>query len=293
MENNILCFINADLKEEIVFKKIGLKIRNINNEEIKCIKKKIEKLYCSKEQLDLLKRFQKARSVNKKETNTKVIQEAIDTYEEVIEKLDDERRDALFYLEKNAGKFDRSIVRNNLKKCVVVEIDYDKYNKCFELLDVKYVILRIINFANYLGNVSEVNNFKMIPLEIFDDYKTIINNQTYNSFDHLTLKRIASLLNQKNINFNANFIFMIESFLINNISYENKIINMVSLIEKLLLKKEDDKQYCFKLKVGILISREVEWDYDKLSQILKTIYEIRSLLVHGEEDSLYENNFTP
>ena len=287
MKNNIVCFLDTKI-EEIDFKKIGIKIRNINNVEIEYIKKKIEEWYYDKAIIDLFKRYQKAKNVNKKEKDISKIQEAVKTYEEIM-KLNPEKRDAFIYLDNNDGRLDKRNINKNLKNCIVVEVDENKYQECFGTWDVKSVISRIINFSNYLGSKYKPINFQMTEIENFNNYDEVVNNFKYNKFDNITLQRIAHLLNIQNINFNANFVFMMESFLINNISFENRIINMVSIIEKLLIKKEDDKQGSFKLKVGILIHEDVGWDNDKLAKILKTIYEFRSLLVHGEEDEIYRN----
>ena len=58
---------------------------------------------------------------------------------------------------------------------------------------------------------------------------------------------------------------------------------------KLLISKQNNKQESFILKVGTLIYKDVEWENEKLSKILKALYEFRSMLVHGKEDEIYQN----
>lgn len=286
MENNILCFLNVKI-EEINLKKLGIKFRNINNEEIKYIMEKIKDIYCSKEIIDLFNKYQKIKNIDNNEKNIDKIKEAVDTYKE-IQELDYKKRNAFFYLEENKGKINIENVEANLKNCIIVELDESLYKECFGIWDIKSVISRIINFSNYLGNEFKPMNFQMTEIKNFDNYEQIINN-IENTFDSKTLKKITQLLNSKDINFNANFVFMIENFLIEGISYENKIINMISIIEKLLINKQNNKQENFILKVGVLIYKDVEWDNDKISKVLKAIYEFRSMLVHGKEDEIYEN----
>lgn len=287
MKDKILCLTETKLKEEIELKKIGLRIRNINNEEIRAIKEKIENIYCSKEQKELYNRYIKAKQVDKNETDIDKIKEAIATYKD-ISNLESEKQYVFSYLERHDGKFDKKIVKSNLKNCIIIEVDKEKYRECFGNWETSNVVSRILNFSNYLGSKYPLKNYYMTIFESFNNYTYIINNYKYDTFDFEKLEKIAQVLNKMNINYNANYIFMIESFLINNISLENKIINMVSIVEKLLIKKNDNKQEAFKLKVGVLVDKEMGLEYNKLSLVLKTIYEVRSLLVHGEEDLIYD-----
>lgn len=287
MENNILCFLDTEI-DEIQLKKIGIKIRNINDEEINNIKKKIEDIYCSKEMRILFDKYQKIKNIDDNEKSIEQLKDAINTYKE-IQELDDEKREAFFYLENNNGLINKKNIKKNLKNCIIVELDDTLYKECFGTWDIKSVLLRIINFANYLGNKYKPMNFQIIEIKNFNNYEQVIKNTEYNKFDSETLIRISKILNKKNINFNTNFLFMIDNFLIEGISFENKIINMISIIEKLLISKQNNKQESFILKVGTLIYNDVKWESDKISRILKALYEFRSMLVHGKEDEIYQN----
>lgn len=288
MCKKVLCFLNGKIKDEINLKKVGIKIRNIDKEEIKIIKNKIEEIYCSKEQMELFQEYQKARSVKKDEQNIEILNSTIATYEKLVN-LEDSKRNAIYYLEKHNGIFDKKIINRNLKKCIMVEINQEQYDKSFKNWSVNNVIFRIMNFANYIGGKFNLINFYIIEIEQVNNYENIVNDINYAYCDIEILEKISKILENKDINFNSNFIFMIDDFLVNTDSFENRIIKMVSSIERLLIKDVSNKQQAFVLKVGMLIKKDINMDNDSLSKLLKTIYDVRSLLVHGNEDSIYRN----
>lgn len=289
MEENILYLVNTKVKYDIIFEKIGIKLRNINQDEIKYIKYRIERLYCSKSQKNLLERYRKVEIIDKNNADIETLKEAIDIYKKINE-LDNEKKSAIFYLDKVNGIIDKRSIKNILKNCLIIEVDRKRFEKCFGNLNPEYVVFRMIMFANYLTGECEMKKFYYTKLKNFNKYEDVINNSFYNEKINVNnLKRLSGLLNKRDINFNTNFIYIIENFLLNNMSLENKIVNMVSIIEKLLIKKYENKQESFILKVGILLNGCFGWNNEKISKILKTIYELRSLIVHGEEDKIYEN----
>lgn len=288
MEDNILFLINAKLKSEIELKSFGIKIRNINEVEVEYIKKKIKKLYCSQKLKNLYEKYIEAKEINSTSKDIEELKEANRTLTNIFDLEEDERR-AFYYLDNNDGNVDLSKLRE-LKKCVIAEVDEEKFKKCFGDLEQKTVILKILLFANYL-KIDDYKNTKVYYsiLKEFKDYEHVLDNDyDDNNIEITYLDKIATALNSKDINFNISFFFIIENLIFNNMSLESKIINLVSVIEKLLIKKGENKQQSFVLKVGILIKDNMPWSNKKISDVLKTIYEIRSLIVHGEEDKIYE-----
>ena len=288
MSKKFLCLVNSKIDQEIEFKKIGFKFRNINDEEIEIIKLKIESIYCSDFQRNLYFDYLKAKQVGSNEKNVDIIKEAINTYKK-IDELDNEQKFVFYFLVTNNGKIEINEIIQRLKKCIVVEVDESNYKGCFDRLDEKFVIFRLFNFSNYLGEKYSLMNFFITEFDSFNEYDHIVNNHSYGEVDSIVLNKIAKMLRVKNnINFEVNYVLMIESLLTNEISFENKIVNMISIIEKILIKEKDDKQESFKYKIAILIGNDAYFENTNLLIVLKTIYEYRSLLVHGEFDKIYE-----
>lgn len=288
MEDKVLFLMNAKLESEIELKSFGIKIRNINKEEFEYIEGKIKLLYCSKDLKELYKKYIEGKKINNTSKDIDELKEVNRTLTSIFDLEEDERR-AFYYLENNSGNVDLSRLRE-LKKCVIAEVDEEKFKKCFGNLEKKIVILKILLFANYL-KVDDYKNTKVYYsiLKEFKDYEHVLDNDyNDNNIDITYLDKIAVALNNKDINFNISFFFIIENLIFNNTSLESKIVNLVSVIEKLLIKKGENKQQSFVLKVGILIKKNMPWSNKKISDVLKTIYETRSLIVHGEEDKIYE-----
>ena len=288
MEENVLFLINSKLKSEIELKSFGIKIRNINKDEFEYIKDKIELLYCSQKLKKLYEKYIEVKEINNTSNDIEELKEANRTLTSIFDLEEDELR-VFYYLEKNNGNVDLSKLRE-LKQCIVAEVDEEKFKKCFGNLEKKTVILKILLFANYL-KVDDYKNTKVYYsiFKEFKDYEHILDNDyNCNNIDITYLNKIAVALNNKDINFNISFFFIIENLIFNNMSLESKIINLISVIEKLLIKKGENKQQSFVLKVGILIKDYMPWTNQKISDVLKTIYEIRSLIVHGEEEKIYE-----
>ena len=288
MDENVFFLIDEKLKSEVELKCFGIKIRNINKEEFEYIKEKIKSLYCSQKLKKLYEKYTRAKETNKISNNIDELKEANETLTSILDLKADERR-AFYYLENNNGNIDLSKL-GELKKCIVAEVNEEKFKKCFGDLDKKSVILKILLFANYL-KVDDYKNTKVYYsiLKEFKDYEHILDNDYKdNNIDITYLDKIAVALNNKDINFNISFFFIIENLIFNNMSLESKIVNLVSVIEKLLIKKGENKQQSFVLKVGILIKEYMAWSNQEISDVLKTIYEIRSLIVHGEEEKIYE-----
>ncbi len=95
------------------------------------------------------------------------------------------------------------------------------------------------------------------------------------------------MLNTKNIYYSLHLISIIDSFF-NESSVENEIINKVSLIERLLVKENGNMENQFVLKVGIILKKGAYKNVSDIDKVLKTIYSVRSYLVHGNEEKLYE-----
>lgn len=82
---------------------------------------------------------------------------------------------------------------------------------------------------------------------------------------------------------------MIDNILEDNVLVENSIVNKVSFLERLLISKEENKTEAFVLKVGILCNKLFDISNEHLSKRLKEIYNIRSMLVHGDGNKIIDS----
>lgn len=288
MEENILFLINSRIKKEIEFKSFGIKIRNIYKEEIDYIKKEMNKVYNSKELKLLFSKYIEAKDNNSLTTDVEKLKEYNETLKTILE-LDVDTSKAFYYLEANNGRFDTSQFKK-IKNCIVAEVNEEKFKKCFGDLDKQTVILKLLLFTNYLQKEDSLKN--KINYSVIKDFKYFEDLLKYsykdNNLDIQYLDKVATVLNKKDINFNISFFFIIENLIFNNMSLESKIVNFISVLEKILIKKGENKQQSFILKVGILIKEHMPWSNEKIADVLKSVYEVRSHIVHGEEEKIYE-----
>ena len=109
------------------------------------------------------------------------------------------------------------------------------------------------------------------------------------SLNEEKLEKLEKMFKLKSKDFNFSFIMMIDNLLEDNVLVENRIINKVSFLERLLISKEENKAEAFVLKVGILCNKLFDISNEDLSKKLREIYNIRSMLVHGDGNKIIDS----
>lgn len=303
--NKLIIYSNERLKGKIELKKIGLIFRNLNDEEKSLIIENYRKIIINKKNKNLAKKYKDIRE-NRERYERKEVE---DTYSALIkmEERDKFLYDVIFslYLDIIKNSFERmnlTYIKQYIKKLIVVEIDFEKFTKQFEEKYIKTLLPKILDFSNYISTTDgEIKEFNAFPF----DFDMIANEQnqyhikslglllneyeTNNSFNMKNLEKLEKLLNKHDAEFNFNFMVIIDNMFRDDSLVENRIVNKVAFLERLLITKEDNKQETFILKVGILCNGLLGISNEKLSKQLKEIYKIRSSIVHGDSDTIINN----
>lgn len=288
MEENIIILVNATPDKEIELKKFGIKLRKINGEEISYIVNKINELYLSENINYLVEENNIIKDIDN--LNKEEIAHAREILNRIMN-LPKNQKEVFFYLEelKEQGRtIDIKKIQKNLEKCLIAEVDKEKFKKCFGDLYELGIIIKLLEFSNYVNSEEQYKEVLGIKLKDLKNFQFIINEEfVKREFNYRDIEKIFDFLNNQNVDFNMSFFFVIETLLSDNITAENRIVNMVSVIERLLINEIDKKQENFVLKVGVLCYGKYGKNNEDLKEKLKKIYEIRSYIVHGNEEKIY------
>lgn len=286
--------------ESICLKKLGITIRKVSIDEVNCMlnnifnifNKDINKLIKLGKKFLISKNFDFSKEKDMKE---------FDEFNKKLESYTEQERSAILGLInlRSQTVFTRKNVENSLKQFYTLDVDETKFTKYYDLSYLKQIFLLIIDFTRFLSsedltskielNYNSLFEFDRINLENFSEYQNgIITNKFIIEYNYEQLVLLLKLLNTKNINFIMSFLTSI-AFLNNSSgTIENNILNKVSLIERLIIKENSENiQEQFVLKVGaICFDGPINNEY--LSDMLKSIYDIRSIIVHGNDNKFFE-----
>lgn len=294
----VLFYVKNNLSTNIDLSKIGLYIRKLNDEEYNDLLNGFKKLLLANEDLELAKSYYKLKNNKAKFT----AEEKIELFEE-ISNSKNEKIIINIYNGFSKNVFDiltLSNVEKELNNFLIAEIESEEFNKHFYENYIYDLIPKLINFSNYIasddgnyeeyghsniykynGTTNDENLFNALILMLINDKKGCISENV--------LHKLENMFKMKDRDFNFSFIMMIDNILDDNVLVENSIINKVSFLERLLLSKEENKTEAFVLKVGILCNKLFDISNESLSKRLKEIYNIRSLLVHGDGNNIIDN----
>lgn len=292
----------SDLKlNSITLTKIGISIRKINDEEVECILDNIFTNLFNKEINQLVKSGKKFLVGKNYDFEKEKDRKEFEKFNDTMNKYTEQEEFAILGLInlKSEFTFTRKRVKDSLKQFYTLDVDENKFTKYYELSYLKQILLLIMDFTRFLccdGLTSEIQfnyvklfEFNKINLENFSDFKDgIITDKFIIEYDYDQLILLLNLLNSKDINFIISFLTSI-AFLNNSSgAIENSILNKVSLIERLIIKENSENIVeQFILKVGT-ICFDGPIKNECLSDMLKSIYEIRSLIVHGNDKLFFE-----
>lgn len=295
----VIFYVHNKLKKNINLSKIGLVIRKLNDEEYNDLLCGFKSIILEDDELQLAKDYYDFKNKKRKFNDTEKIQ-LFDN----ISKSKNEKTIINLYngFSKNAFEILKlKKIEDELNNFLIAEIDTKEFNKHFYKDYIYDLIPKIIDFSNYIA--SDDGNYKSFGQCKMHEYNGVKNDEnligvlflillTYSdtcSLNEKKLEKLEEMFKLKNRDFNFSFVMMIDSLLEDNVLVENRIINKVSFLERLLLSKEENKTESFVLKVGILCNKLFDISNEDLSKRLKEIYNIRSMLVHGDGNKIIDN----
>lgn len=301
----ILFYSSTNLKSDtIVFEKLGITIRKLFKEEKEQIISSYSTLVANSTEIEYFKKFEDIR--NNRENYSE--DEITDIYRNVSD-IDDKhpmKNFSLLYLYNSFidDAYDKVTIENIntlVEHFYIIEIDENLFCKYFDSRYIGVIFPKIINFSNYIN--SKDGQYDKYEGTLLNFNRTInTNSEDFHEFifyfftecerstklNEDNLLKLCNMLNSRDTNFGFNFMMVIDNIFEDDVLIENRIVNIVSVLERLLISKEYQKQEMFVLKVGILCNKLFEITNEKLSRQLKEIYNIRSMIVHGNDDKILD-----
>ncbi len=295
----VLFYINNNLSKEIDLSKIGIRIRKLNEIEYNDLLDGFNGIILKGKDLEFANEFYLFKNGLKKLSDD----EEINLIRTITKS---KNQNTIFNIYNGFNKDVSDIltvknIKNELNNFLLVEIDDEEFNKHFYENYIYDLIPKIINFCNYMasddGDYKEYGQCKMYKYNGTKVDKDLIGVLfimilTYKdncSIDNKYLIKLEDMFKKKDKEFNFSFITMIDNILEDNVLVENSIVNKVSFLERLLISKEENKTEAFVLKVGILCNKLFDISNEHLSKRLKEIYNIRSMLVHGDGNKIIDS----
>ncbi len=299
MIEKYLFYADKKLNRHVDLSKLGIVFRNINAKEKSDIFNANKKIILEGKERELATRLflykTKKNKITPKKRNA--------MFDEIIA-LGEEKEKIIFdfydgRIENALELFTLEEMVKRINNIIVVEIDLKEFTKHFGDAFIISMIKNIIDFSNYIGvdyedferyngyvheyvtSINENSMYWYAMLKMDFNKKIVLNDSV--------LKKLEAMIKEKDKNFGYNFLIIIDTIFESQVLVENRIISKISFLERLLSSKEESKSENFVLKVGILCNRLFDIPNERLSKQLKEIYNIRSLLVHGDEDKIVNN----
>lgn len=289
---------NSNLKQPIEFNKLGIIIRKISIEEVNSIIINFKPFFSNR-----IQKHYNAFVVAM--TSDKDSEEGFNAWMENKEAL---RKNLKIYgmreeCEKANKEFTLKAFRKFLSSMLIAEINTETISKHFGSYDYNILVRRLFLFSLYINEQVDVDkNLDQIVINKIEDIQnaSFENNGVYrlfslykepqnygNNIDLIKLKNISNFMNSEDTIFNYDFMNTIQSLMLRR-TWQNEIVEIVSIIEKLLLNKEESTknilQESFALKAGVLCYGLFNLDQKKYKKLLKTLYQVRSDIVHGSSE---------
>lgn len=295
--------LKSPLVNTISIEKLGIVFRPLTEEEKKDILLTYDNFYFSSKAQTIIKNFleyvhSKDYSIykNKRKMNT-------------INKYSDEQRMMVLSYEQLKNEnidFNRKTIKTKLNRVAVVEVsekieDYVDSDLAFVFISN---IMRILLYIN--GDMLKTVKEYLICGNDFNLYSSEWNRKNYFILNYISdkspkiyeeidinekeLKEIATFIDVLSKNRIRDFIAAIDNILSKNSSPDNMVLNYVSCIERILVKYEKTEKYDIGkqifLKYGLCINDDSEKDISEHIEMLKYCYEIRSCIIHGNDEDL-------
>ena len=285
---------------EFKLKKLGLTVRKISFDEINALLDELMNNVFTREFRSAIDLGYKILISKELDINTENGRNEFNKFMQIYDNLNEEESNNMLFLinKKKTKNYLKSVIRKNICKLYVIEIDEKIFGEYYDLSYSKQVILNIfqtvvfLNSKELLANSIEksIDFFEMrnINLSNIDNYFNMIFQDKVNNikFNKAFLEKIIELFNKKDIYYQMSLISTF-NFLNNpDISLENDYINKVAILERIVICGTSEIERQFVLKVGILAFKDFH-EKECCSQILRDIYDIRSYIVHGNIKELF------
>lgn len=290
------------LNKIIQIKKLGIQFRAITENEINKLVNLFKDDIANSGLMKMIDYYIKNIENDKVEFDDEKQVNNFKNFKNKLNSLDKDLRDCYWTLlnKKIEGKnFSKPRVRKLISKLNVIEVDEKIFSEIYSIDYAHYFLSRLTGLTFFLNseelfpNKDNSTQFLLNENDISVSKSSVIGNlfleENYMEInvDYKYLDKIANLLNNKDIYFNFHLLSIIDT-LFSNTSLENDIINRVGIIERLIIKENSNIEKQFILKTGIILKKGKFQNISDISNILKTIYNVRSYLVHGNEKLLFE-----
>lgn len=298
-----------DSNYKIAIKQFGLKIYSLNSKQKAHITDKYKSIYEKRNKIN--------RALNKSEDG-----EIRFDFQKRKEMENDEDLKYLIYMirQKKIKPVFHKKIESLLNSVLVLEIDSFKLSKYIDNDDFRIFIHQFIDFhcifdSNLKGKKNE--NEVSLPYQMREMYRLKKNPDFEDLVNELLIKYIFNFNNQSSygcffvnesferylaiickfcnsISFDElfKFIEILEIFFTNSKLFQNNILNDTLIIESLLIKKESNNiEKEFVLKTGIIYKYsklEKYYSNEDLSAILHYIYDVRSIIIHGNLEKIFD-----
>ncbi len=294
-------YSDEELKNPIIINKLGITFRKIKDIEVNILVDYFKNEIINIEFMKLINYYINNIENNSIDFKDEKKNREFTNFNKKLKAMPKEQYDSYFYLlkEKIDGKnFSKRNIKSNILKFHIVEVQEDKFCKMYPLNYVEYFLARLAKLTSFLNSnelfVNQKDKFSFFLAEEEINIKNIeITSKFFlnkgfikNDISFAYLSKLVFLLNKKDIYFNFHILSIIDA-LYDQSSIENEIINKVGLIERLIIKENEDIEKAFVLKAGILCKKG-KFGFEELPKMLKSIYDVRSYLVHGNDKLLFE-----
>ena len=297
-------FFKKGLNSHIVIDKLGITFRPLTMEEKDNEILMFDNYFFNGRSKNRIKRHIERKNI----TNDLLKTYAYMKKHKKTEETDEEIYADIVYsdLEKVNKVFNKSYIKKQLKKIVIVEIS-DVLNDFVSDNLKAFIVSRILKTLLYSMEGNDYNTIN--NLSIYSDVNTILQDDfgskilftiNYSEsvesfFDEVDLNE--QHLNKLNLFLNKlskerirDFLLVVDSLFSNNLSSDNKILNFMSILERILVKYDKDINYDVGkqlfLKFGMCIhdcKKEVS-NFDLKD--IKYCYDVRSCIIHGNDIEL-------
>ncbi len=288
-------FLKKQLKNPVKLQKMGILIRPLTLEEKNKLNAKYETAFFSKDAKNIFKEYEKSKK-----------QKSL-----ILNLTDEQLKNCYIYehLKLDQIPFNKSVLNRQLSKIAILEFN-EEINNYIENGMESFLIANIIkslllkdkkeNLNSLKGYVICSEKFDIFSDEMIEAVDSVLNYINKNcpeilkmvdltEKDFLTFNNFLNSLNADRI---RDFILVIENIFIKETSQSSELLNYISSIERMFVKYDKNNNYDIGkqigLKFGLCISDNLAKSDDIQEKIknIKYCYEIRSCIIHGNEDEL-------
>lgn len=302
MFNIITDFI---LTKNIKIDKLGITFRKLRNNEKKLILNQIDSIYLKNKKLInyIIKNYNIEDELN--------LSIELLKYDELTRKI---VKFCFFGVKSGFSLNSLSKIKKILERVVIIECDKDIISEYLEEDKISKLVSNILSLYDIYSKNIRINekvrlNYDYILTDNIinpneeDYYQNLIFNLVASFGSEKRMKKMVELsedyllqlqkfISKLNKNQIRRFLTVVDLMYANYSMIQNSIVNRVTIIESILLNEENDKRSNFILKTGLILKcytgLESEENNRFLNNILGYTYDIRSAIVHGNEEKILD-----